>query len=76
MSLVITDESMPFMDGTATVLALRKIKPDLKIIVMSGYERRKELETDRRVNANAFIEKPFTIETLLTTVHEVLAKKV
>jgi len=64
------------MDGTATVLALRKIKPDLKIIVMSGYERRKELETDRRVNANAFIEKPFTIETLLTTVHEVLAKKV
>lgn len=73
--LVSTNESMPFMDGAATILALRKIKPDVKIIVTSGHERRKEMEAERRVNADAFIEKPFTVEKLLTTVHDVLAKK-
>jgi len=73
--LVITDEAMPFMDGTATILALRKIRPDLKVIITSGHERRKEMEAERRVNADAFIEKPFTVEKLLTTVHDVLAKK-
>ena len=75
LPLVITDESMPFMDGTATVLALRKINPAVKIIVTGGHERRQEMEADRRVNADAFIEKPFTVEKLLTIVHDVLAKK-
>jgi two-component system cell cycle sensor histidine kinase/response regulator CckA len=65
---------MPFMDGAATILALRKIKPDIKVIVMSDHERRQEMEADRRVNADAFIEKPFTVEKLLTAVRDMLAK--
>ena len=35
IKLVITDTSMPFMDGNATSIALKKIKPALKIIMAS-----------------------------------------
>ena len=75
LPLVITDESMPFMDGAATVQALRRINPTVKIILTGGREGRQEMKANRRANADAFIEKPFTIEKLLITVHDVLAKK-
>ena len=38
--LVISDFAMPVMDGGATVAALRKIRPGLKVILASGSERR------------------------------------
>jgi PAS domain S-box-containing protein len=73
VSLVITDLDMPFMDGATTITALRKIVPEIKIIVASGSE--KEIEDAREVKMDAFIAKPFTSEELLGTVHAVLAKK-
>lgn len=75
VQLVITDKSMPFMDGNATILALREVKPEVKTIVTSGHDRAKETETDRQIKADAFMEKPFTVEKLLTTVHGVLVNK-
>ncbi len=70
--LIITDLAMPFMDGRAAIQALRKIRPDVKIIVASGSE--KEVEDLRKdIQTDAFIPKPFTNENLLKTVHQVLA---
>ncbi|MGN6555514.1 MAG: hybrid sensor histidine kinase/response regulator [Verrucomicrobiota bacterium] len=74
--LVLTDTEMPFMDGRATCLALRKIDPHLKIIVASGSSQGKEDDdTAFRINTCAFIPKPYTADRLLTTVHQVLSKK-
>lgn len=73
IDLVLTDMSMPYMDGAATIRALRKINPDLKIISASGLtDSQKEIKD---LNVNAFLLKPFTAETLLTTVARVLAKE-
>ena len=74
VSLVITDVEMPFMDGFATIKALRKIKPDLKIVIATGSKQEKAV-TSRGIQTDGFIYKPFTTEKLLTTVHEVLARK-
>ncbi|MCW5553009.1 MAG: response regulator [Verrucomicrobiae bacterium] len=74
IQLVVTDKSMPLMDGAATAQALRKLQPELKLILFSGHQRVKKSETDVQIKADAFIEKPFTVEKLLTVVHEVLAK--
>jgi PAS domain S-box-containing protein len=74
IQLVITDVAMPFMDGVATVGALRKIRPDIPIIVASGSEQEKEDDAWRQLKPRAFLRKPFTAETLLRTVHEVLTK--
>jgi CheY-like chemotaxis protein len=73
--LVISDVAMPFMDGLATAMALRKIRPDVRIIITSGLDGDKDEDTSHRIRAAAFLQKPFTAETLLTQVHDVLTKK-
>jgi CheY-like chemotaxis protein len=72
IKLVISDVGMPFMDGIATTIALRKITPEIPIIVTSGLDREKDEDTNHRIRAAAFLQKPFTAETLLTQVHDVL----
>ncbi len=70
--VIITDLAMPFMDGRTAIQALRKIRPDVKIIVASGSE--KEMEDLRKtVTTDGFLPKPFTNQNLLETVHKVLA---
>jgi len=70
--LVIMDKSMPFMDGAATSNALRKINPTIKIIAASGHDLQKKSGTDFHLKTSGVLEKPFTVEKLLSTVHEVL----
>jgi len=72
--LIITDLDMPFMNGLATIVSLRKIRPDIKIIIASGSEKEVE-EAKRQVTTEAFVAKPFTNEQLLEAVHEVLTRK-
>jgi PAS domain S-box-containing protein len=74
VDLVITDLAMPFMDGRAMIAALRKIRPDLKIIIASGSDKEIE-EAKRTVKVEAFVAKPFTNDELLEAVHEVLSRK-
>lgn len=76
IKLAITDTAMPFMDGHATSIALKKIDPALKIIMASGGAPDKnENEVPRDVEIAAFAPKPYTVEKLLTVVHEVLQRK-
>jgi CheY-like chemotaxis protein len=76
ISLVITDTDMPFMDGHATCIALKKINPALRIIMASGSvpnKSAKDIPEDG--NISAFVPKPYTVERLLTVAHEVLTRK-
>jgi PAS domain S-box-containing protein len=69
---VIVDMVMPIMDGRATIRALRKIDPDVKIVAVSGLKDDEEHVQAARVDANTFLSKPYTAETLLKTLHELL----
>jgi two-component system, cell cycle sensor histidine kinase and response regulator CckA len=75
ISLLMSDMDMPLMEGPVAVEAMRKIKPDLKVIFMSGSEGGNEQDLASRIKMDAFIAKPFTNEKLLETVHQVLVKK-
>ena len=75
VKVVITDTGMPFMDGHATSIALKKINPALKIIMASGGAPDKNVEEAADVKIAAFAPKPYTVEKLLTIVHEVLQRK-
>jgi len=74
IDLVITDTGMPFMDGHATSIALKKINPALKIIMASGSGMDKTPNPSKQI-ISAFTPKPYTVEKLLTIVHEVLQQK-
>jgi two-component system, cell cycle sensor histidine kinase and response regulator CckA len=68
--LVLTDMAMPFMDGAATIRALRRLNPDLPIIAASGLPP----ADINSLNIDAFLAKPYAAEKLLTTLAQVLAK--
>lgn len=69
INMAVTDTEMPFMDGPATCLALKRINPELKIVMASGGAP-EALPKD--TNVAAYVPKPYTVEKLLTIVHEVL----
>lgn len=72
ISLVITDMMMPHMDGTATVRALQKMNPDVKVIVVSGLKQNGHTVNDKTVK---FIHKPYTTEKLLNTIAELIEQE-
>ncbi len=62
--LVLLDLTMPGMSGMEILQAIHRIKPEVRILVMSGYN---EEEAGKRVmdkDVAGFIQKPFTIATL------------
>ena len=72
LDLVLSDVSMPGMSGAELASELRSERPGLRIVFMSGYTGEtvpREVVTD--VNA-AFVEKPFTPETLLSGIARAL----
>ena len=71
ISLVITDMIMPEMGGAAMLEELRKVRPDLPALCMTGYTR-EEIATSEALRDSAFIEKPFTPAVFLDQVAELL----
>ena len=65
IKVVITDIMMPVMDGTAAILVLKKINPDVKIIAASGLISRGQIASPSDSNVQAFLTKPYTAEKLL-----------
>ncbi|MGO8837621.1 MAG: PAS domain S-box protein [Limisphaerales bacterium] len=72
IDVVITDMVMPVMDGPATVVALKAINPKIKIIGSSGLASEDGMAKAKDAGLRHFIPKPYTAETMLKTLHEVL----
>jgi CheY-like chemotaxis protein len=72
VALVITDMAMPYMDGAALIRALRQMNPRLRILAVSGLMDDARLAEIAGPAPIKLLSKPFTAETLLTTVREVL----
>jgi two-component system cell cycle sensor histidine kinase/response regulator CckA len=71
VKVVVTDMLMPYMDGAATIRALERLDPLVKIIATSGSteDRPKGSQGDC---VKAFLTKPYTAEALLRTLAQVL----
>jgi PAS domain S-box-containing protein len=73
VDLLLTDVIMPAMLGTELVEKVRGIRPDLRIVYMSGYSHEVLApQALRRSGGSAFIEKPFNARELLKTVRGLL----
>lgn len=70
IDLVVSDVVMPEMDGPTMFRELRKTRPDLKVIFMSGYpDDRIKIGDDEEAHF-AFLQKPFTLPQLAEKVKE------
>jgi len=72
IAVILTDLSMPVMDGRATIYALLNINPKAKIIAMSGMDETKSVIMASNAGIKHFISKPYTAGTLLQTLRSVL----
>ncbi len=73
--LVITDIIMPDKEGLELILEMKKLRPELKIIAMSGGGRispESYLECARHFGAEKVFQKPFRQKDLVSAVLELL----
>ena len=72
LDLLITDLDMPELGGDEMVSRIRAIRPDLKVLFVTGHADLL-METPRRWEGEAFLEKPFTEESLREAVSLLLS---
>ncbi|MFQ5949481.1 MAG: response regulator, partial [Nitrospiria bacterium] len=72
--LLMTDISMPDMDGLQLLRSIREHQADLPAIIITGRGRLDDAIRSLRMGAQGFILKPFTQQVLLQSIQETLAK--
>ena len=78
VNLVITDIIMPDKDGFETIMELKKICPNIKIIAMSGGGHgnpKYYLDTAKSYGVQYTFEKPFKTSDLVEAVYELLKEE-
>jgi YesN/AraC family two-component response regulator len=70
--LVVTDFTMPHMAGDALALELLEIRPDIPVIIVSGYSDKINAETAIEMGFKAFAYKPVSRNELAKMVRQVL----
>ena len=74
IAAVLTDMVMPFMDGPATIRALQRMNPEVRIIAASGLGTGQRAGEGVLEGVTVFLNKPYTAEKLLKTLAHVLGK--
>jgi len=70
--LVLLDVWMPHVDGIALLEQLQSREPELPIIVISGHGTIETAVRATKLGAADFLEKPFSLDTLLRSVYRAL----
>ncbi len=72
--LVITDQTMPQMTGITLSRELRRIRPDIPIILCTGLGHDINEDSARSLGINALLMKPLTMQDVSSTVQDILAR--
>ncbi|MDK9706552.1 MAG: ATP-binding protein [Desulforhopalus sp.] len=70
IKIVLSDLTMPRMNGWETLTALRQIRPNIPVILTSGYDEAQAIAGDHPEMPQVFLHKPYKVATL----KEALAK--
>ncbi len=70
--VVVTDMSMPKLDGAALVKQLKAMSADVRIVAMSGLPHGVGDEKSGRLPVDAFLMKPYQAEEMLEVLHKLL----
>lgn len=73
--LIITDWTMPKMNGEELIKEFKKIRPELPTILCTGFNKRLISEETSNTEADAMLMKPILMNTLSQTVRRVLDSK-
>jgi CheY-like chemotaxis protein len=76
IDLLLTDVGAPGMDGPTIAQQIAVLKPDIKVLFMSGYDGTQVVQRYVTEKGYSLIIKPFTMQQLGTKVQAVLAEDV
>jgi CheY-like chemotaxis protein len=71
--LVILDLSMPVMDGEECLRRLRSIKPDVPVLLSSGFSETEAARRFQSADVATFLQKPYTAQHLAKLVKAALS---
>ncbi|NUN95996.1 MAG: response regulator [Candidatus Omnitrophica bacterium] len=72
ITLVLLDMTMPRMSGEEAFREMRRIRPDVRVVLTSGYNEQEATTRFTGKGLAGFIQKPFTHASLLAKVREAL----
>jgi len=72
--LVVLDLQLPDIYGTEVLVRIKKIRPDIPVIILTGHGSEKDRQQCMKQGAYAFIHKPLNIEKLLAILNEIREK--
>ena len=72
---VFTDLKMPIMDGVEVVKAVKHLRPDVDVVVITGYATIETAVETMKHGASEYVQKPFTAEELAEFVNRQLVKR-
>lgn len=72
VALVLTDLTMPVIDGCSVIRTIRKMNPEARVIAMSGLMNAEQVAELRQLRVQDILTKPFSAENLLNSVNETL----
>ena len=72
IAVVLTDISMPFMDGVSVIRAINRMKPGTKYIASTGQGEEMHVTELKGLGVQAFLTKPYDSERLLKTIRDTL----
>lgn len=72
---VFTDLKMAEMDGVEVVKAVKHLRPDVDVVVITGYGTIETAVATMQFGASDYVQKPFTAEELSEFVHKLLVKR-
>ena len=73
--LIVTDKTMPKMTGDKLVKEILNIRPDMPIIICTGFSEKMNREKAKEIGATGYLEKPHEKRDLAKMVRKVLNEK-
>ncbi len=70
--LVLIDLKMPGMNGIEVLVNIKRQRPEQKVMIMTGYDTVEHIVEAISSGAAHYLEKPFTPDTLIERINEVL----
>jgi len=71
---LITDAAMPGMNGPALAKRLRELRPQTRVLYMSGYAEDSAVRDDTLRHGDAFLQKPFSLDALAQKLRTLLSE--
>jgi putative two-component system response regulator len=75
VDLVTLDLNMPGLSGIETLQKIRKVQPDIEVMIITGYGTLSNAQEAIRLGAGDFISKPFNVPDIIAIVSKAFERR-